>query len=181
MSPPPPPPDPAPVPPPPFPPLSKPRVPAAFLQGSDKTVLGVWPALLASVARPDTTVLADWAWKTKLLTYVTFLVRVKFKRRRTILWPRNWERLQVGLWTDMSAIIICTWHPMTQRKLRWSSTHTHIHTLTHSLTHRGVLLFLAQLPTLFQHKFKWRMKVPNIIESKTRKSQSIPGEFTSRQ
>ena len=41
-------------------------------------------------------------------------------------------------------------------------THTHIHTLTESF-----YFFLAQLPPLFQHKFKWRMKVPNIIESKT--------------
>ena len=42
-------------------------------------------------------------------------------------------------------------------------THTHIHTLTH----RIVLFFLAELPPLFQHEFKWRMKVPDIIESKT--------------
>ena len=42
-----------------------------------------------------------------------------------------------------------------------------LHTHTHSLTHRIVLLFLAQLPPLFQHKFKWKMKVPNITESKT--------------
>ena len=34
-------------------------------------------------------------------------------------------------------------------------------------THSLVLLFLAVLPPLFQHEFKWRMKVPNIIESKT--------------
>ena len=46
-------------------------------------------------------------------------------------------------------------------------THTHTHPHTHSLTHSIVLFFLAQLPSLFQHEFKWRMKVPNIIESKT--------------
>ena len=45
--------------------------------------------------------------------------------------------------------------------------HTHTHPHTHSLTHSTVLFFLAQLPSLFQHEFKWRMKVPNIIESKT--------------
>ena len=45
--------------------------------------------------------------------------------------------------------------------------HTDTHTSTHSLAHRIVLLFLALLPSLFQHEFKWRMKVPNIIESKT--------------
>ena len=44
-------------------------------------------------------------------------------------------------------------------------THTHPH--TRSLIHRIILFFLAQLPPLFQHEFKWRMKVPNIIESKT--------------
>ena len=43
-------------------------------------------------------------------------------------------------------------------------THTHIHTLTHSQNHS---IFLAQLPPLFQHEFKWRMKVPNTTESKT--------------
>ena len=43
--------------------------------------------------------------------------------------------------------------------------HTHPH--TRSLTHRIILFFLAQLPPLFQHEFKWRMKVPNIIEPKT--------------
>ena len=46
----------------------------------------------------------------------------------------------------------------------------HPHTPTHSLTHKIVLFFLLlfapQLPPLFQHEFKWRMKVPNIIESK---------------
>ena len=45
------------------------------------------------------------------------------------------------------------------------------HSLTHSLTHRIVLFFVSQLPPLFQHEFKWRMKVPNIIESK-HKSQA---------
>ena len=41
------------------------------------------------------------------------------------------------------------------------------HTHTHPLTHKIILFFLTQLPPLFQHKFKWRMKVPNITESKT--------------
>ena len=45
--------------------------------------------------------------------------------------------------------------------------HTHTHTSTHPLTQKIILFFLAQLPPLFQHKFKWRMKVPNITESKT--------------
>ena len=45
--------------------------------------------------------------------------------------------------------------------------HTHTHTSTHLLTHWTFYFFLTQLPPLFQHKFKWRMKVPNIIESKT--------------
>ena len=39
----------------------------------------------------------------------------------------------------------------------------HKHTSTHSLTHEIVLFFLAQ--PLFQHEFKWGMKVPNIIQS----------------
>ena len=43
--------------------------------------------------------------------------------------------------------------------------HTHTHSHTHSQNHS--IFFLAQLPPLFQHEFKWRMKVPNIIESKT--------------
>ena len=50
---------------------------------------------------------------------------------------------------------------------KWSSTHTHTHTSTHSLTHRNVLLFLAQLPPLFQHEFRWRMIVSNITDSNT--------------
>ncbi len=44
--------------------------------------------------------------------------------------------------------------------------HSHKHPHTHSLT-ESFYFFLAQLPPLFQHEFKWRMKVPNIIESKT--------------
>ena len=42
----------------------------------------------------------------------------------------------------------------------------HTPTSTLSLTHRIFQLFLAQLPPLFKHKFKWKMKVPYIIESK---------------
>ena len=45
--------------------------------------------------------------------------------------------------------------------------HTDTHTSTHSLAHRIILLFFALLLPLFQHEFEWRMKVPNIIESKT--------------
>ena len=45
--------------------------------------------------------------------------------------------------------------------------HTHTHPDTHSFTESVILLFLTLLLSLFQHKFKWRMKVPNIIESKT--------------
>ena len=44
---------------------------------------------------------------------------------------------------------------------------THIHTLTYSLTESFYFFSLAQLPSLFQHEFKWKMKVPNINESKT--------------
>ena len=35
---------------------------------------------------------------------------------------------------SMSALITCMWHLMTISIRKWSSTHTHIHTLTHSLT-----------------------------------------------
>ena len=65
----------------------------------------------------------------------------------------------------MSALITCTLHLMTISIRKWSSTHTHTH--IHTLTHKIVLFFLAQFPPLFQLEFKWRMKVPNIIESKT--------------
>ena len=46
----------------------------------------------------------------------------------------------------MSALITCKWHLMTISIRKWSSTHTHIHTLTH----KTVLFFLAQFPPLFQ-------------------------------
>ena len=52
---------------------------------------------------------------------------------------------------------------MASHDYQYQEVMQHIHTLTH----RIVLFFLAQLPLLFQHEFKWRMKVPNIIESKT--------------
>ena len=48
-----------------------------------------------------------------------------------------------------------------QEVIQDTHTHPHIRSLT------LVLFFLTQLPPLFQHEFKWRMKVPNIIESKT--------------
>ena len=51
-----------------------------------------------------------------------------------------------------------------QEVIQHTDTHTHPH--THSLT-ESFYLILVKLPPLFQHKFKRRMKVPNIIESKT--------------
>ena len=77
-------------------------------------------------------------------------------------------RTLAGWVINMSVVIILA------RGISWLSesdpathTHTHAHTHTRTHTHRESFYFcLAQLPLLFQHKFKWRMKVPNIIESK---------------
>ena len=58
------------------------------------------------------------------------------------------------------------YHCITQYHYQEVIQHTHTQPHTHSLT-KSFSFFLAQLPPLVQHEFKWRMKVPNITESKT--------------
>ena len=96
--------------------------------------------------------------KNKLLTYVTFLVREKFKRRRTILWPRDWERQQVGLWTCLRLLLVRSFIPWINGN--WVIQHTRTHPPTHSLTEAFYFFSLNfQLTFNTNSSGEWKLQI----------------------